>query len=53
MLEPPTVSSRDKPCLTEAEDGDSDREGGTEVAVGAGEEADFKSLILERPIHMK
>lgn len=53
VLEPPTASSRVKPCLTEAEDGDSDREGGIEVAVGAGEEADFRSLILERFIHVE
>ena len=49
MLEPPTASSRDKPCLTGVGDGDSDREGVAEGAVGAGEEADFRSLILQRP----
>ena len=45
MLEPPTVSSRVKLCLRGAGVGDSD---GTEAAGGAGEEADFKSFILER-----
>ena len=53
VLELPTASSRDKPCLTGAEDGDSDREGAAEVAVGAGEEADFRSLILQRSIHLE
>jgi len=47
------ASSRDKPCLTGAEDGDSDREGAAEGAVGAGEEADFRSLILHRSIHVE
>ena len=36
-----------------AEDGDSDREAAAEVADGAGEEADFRSLILQRSIHVE
>ena len=47
------MSSRDKQCLTEAEQGDSDREGGAEGVVGAGEEADFRWLIFQRSIHVQ
>ena len=51
VLEPLMASSRDKPCRTGVEGGDSDREGAVEDAVGAGEEADFRSLILQRSIN--
>ena len=47
-LELPMVSWRVKPCLREAGVGDFDKEDGTEVAGGPGEEADFRSFILER-----
>lgn len=50
VLERQTAKSRVKPCLREAGVGDSDKEDGAEVADGAGEEADFRWLILERPI---
>ena len=49
MLERPTVSSRVNLCPRGAGVGDSD---GTEAADGAGEEADFKSFILERHADM-
>ena len=49
-LERPTASSRVNLCLREAGVGDSDKEDGTEVADGAGEEADFRLFILELPI---
>ncbi len=50
VLERQTAKSRVKPCLTEDGVGDSDKGDGTEVADGAGEEADIRSFILERLI---
>lgn len=47
------ASSRVRPCLTVVGVGDFDKEAATEGEGGAGEEADLRSFILERPTHVK
>lgn len=47
------ASSRVRPCLTVVGVGDFDKEAATEGEGGAGEEADLRSFILERPAHVK
>ena len=51
--ERPMASSRVRPCLTVVGVGGFDKEAATGGEGGAGEEADLRSFILERPTHVK